>query len=339
MESGRKIIGNGRKPVLRHYTAWLAILFSILPFVAKNTVLVIGLGHEGFESGLGWPGDIYALILEGALCLTLSGTLLCIVRWLMGRWPKALLVVLGTFLFVEIIQDTAMVISATHFEKYEHHHNARTDNNPWPSPEVSELPTLKGTVFFGGAGMMGEYNDDMVQALTEAGLANVRPAHRALWSKGNLLVDTVSVLFENNRDTKQSDLSDMNAGGNQFNLVGYSYGSLQAAQAAADYADHGGNVDHLVLIASPINHGFLAYLQHHANIGAVIVIDLLEYGDSIKAGMSDWEIVKAAPALIIQFNKGRLGAEEGHFYFSDEGEAGKQRRRLLAHRLAELGLR
>jgi pimeloyl-ACP methyl ester carboxylesterase len=60
----------------------------------------------------------------------------------------------------------------------------------------------------------------------------------------------------------------------QFNLVGYSYGSLIAAQTAHVYASNGHIIDHLVLIASPIDNDFLHELKCNKNIRRVIIIDL-----------------------------------------------------------------
>lgn len=72
----------------------------------------------------------------------------------------------------------------------------------------------------------------------------------------------------------------------QFNLIGYSYGSMLAAQTAKSYANLGYVVDHLVLIGSPTDADFLSLLQSHKNIKKLTIIDLTEHGDPIHAGMS-----------------------------------------------------
>lgn len=209
-------------------------------------------------------------------------------------------------------------------------------------------PILKGTTFFGGAGMDGDYIQDMVKALEDAGLSNVREADRDKWSSGNMLIDAASVLTENSQDREDSDLSAMGSTGRQFNLIGYSYGGTQAAQAAIDYANQGGQVDHLVLIATPLEKKFLEKLQSHPNIKSVDIIDLPDQGDPVRAGMSDWDVVKATPEMAWQLVKPIAKAKlrgdddlpsEGHFYYSDEGDEGKTRRRNLAKMLNELGLK
>lgn len=186
--------------------------------------------------------------------------------------------------------------------------------------------------------MKGEYIDDMVRAFEEAGISNVRNADRGKWSDG-MFLDALSVPFENSRDDEQSDLSAIKTGGEQFNLIGHSYGGLQAAQGAIDYADQGGKVDNLVLLATPIEKEFLEKLKNHPNIKEVRIIDLPEQGDPIKAGMSDWEVIKATPKLFSQYGVGVYRNKSGHFFYSDEGKAGIVRRRELAKRLKALGLK
>jgi hypothetical protein len=198
---------------------------------------------------------------------------------------------------------------------------------------------LKGTTFFGGAGMEGGYIDDMVKSLEEAGLNNVRAADPKKWSRGGMGQDAVSVPMQNDRDRQPSDFSGFGEEGEQFNLVGYSYGGLQAAQAAADYADSGGVVDNLVLMGTPVEKGFLEKLQNHPNIKSVRIMNLEDQGDPIKAGMSDMEIIGSVPKLGLQWIDDKDGNARGHFYYSDEGEAGKKRRRALTSKLATWGLK
>ncbi|WP_259781372.1 alpha/beta fold hydrolase [Aestuariispira ectoiniformans] len=197
-------------------------------------------------------------------------------------------------------------------------------------------PPLKGTTFFGGAGMEGDYINDMVQALEEKGISNVRSAAPEKWSTGGMFTDAASVVFDNDRDGAASDFDSFSTEGEQFNLVGYSYGGLQAAQAAADYADDGGIVDNLVLLGTPIEATFLKKLESHPNIKHVEVINLSEEDDPIFAGMSDLDVAMSTPKLASQFF---IEPSAGHFYYSDPGEEGNKRRRALASKLFDIGLR
>lgn len=192
---------------------------------------------------------------------------------------------------------------------------------------------LKGTTFFGGAGMNGEYIPDMQKAFQEVGMKNVRAANPDVWSNG-IFRDATGSFFERNRDDDPSDFSHFKTEGEQFNLVGYSHGAQQAAQAAADYADGGGTVDNLVLIGAPVSQEFLDELKSHPNIKNVIVKDLTEYGDDIHAGMSAGEQLLAAPFMGLDINDKR-----GHFYYSKENEEGLARRRHLAQWLKQQGLK
>lgn len=72
----------------------------------------------------------------------------------------------------------------------------------------------------------------------------------------------------------------------QFNLIGYSYGSVIALQLAMKYALKGSKVDYLVLIGSPITKAFLTILQTNSSIGKVIVVDLTAQGDPIHVGVN-----------------------------------------------------
>jgi len=186
--------------------------------------------------------------------------------------------------------------------------------------------------------MDGAYIENMVKALEENGIKNTRAADRDKWS-GGTVSDAFDVLSKRSRDGSKSDLSAMGTKGEQFNLIGYSYGALQASQAALDYADNGGKVDHLVLVGAPISKQLLEQLQKHPNIGKVEVIDLDEHGDPIKAGMSTGDLVMSVPELGLDFSSGVNGEGKGHFYYGGNSPTGDSRRRKLAKTLFDLGLR
>jgi len=187
---------------------------------------------------------------------------------------------------------------------------------------------LKGTTFFGGVGMNGAYIDDMKKSLEEAGIKNVRVADPNKWSSGTL-GDAASVPLENNIDGEDSDFSGFDEEGEQFNMVGYSYGGLQAAQGAIDHADKGGKVDNLILVGTPIEQEFLNSLENHPNIGKVTVIDLGQHGDPIKAGMSDAEVLGSVPRLSKDVGKDyfrKASPKSGHFYYSGDDPESQRRR-------------
>ncbi len=195
---------------------------------------------------------------------------------------------------------------------------------------------LKGTTFFGGAGMDGDYIKDMVDAFTELGIENVRAANPNIWSSSNSIIDALSVPFSNDENDNMSDFSSFKEEGKQFNLVGYSYGGVEASQAAIDYAKLGGTVDNLVLIGTPIEKGFLDELQKNPNIKNIRILNLKDQGDPLYAGMSDLEIIKSVPELQNQQLK---QTNEGHFYYAGSGDEGRNRRRELAKFLKGEGLK
>jgi hypothetical protein len=215
--------------------------------------------------------------------------------------------------------------------------NAATQSKKPPALK-GKPPALKGTTFFGGAGLNGNYIQDMVKALDEAGIKGARAADPKKWSSG-MPLDALSVFSERSRDSDESDLTAMGKKGDQFNLVGYSYGGLQAAQGAIDYAEKGGKVDNLILIGTPVDAEFLQQLKKHPNIGKVEVIDLSEHGDPIKAGMGTADLIMSLPKLGKDYYTEEKGTQRGHFYYSGEGSESRTRRRALANRLRELGVR
>ncbi|MFP0197019.1 hypothetical protein ACKJSM_17860 [Pseudomonas sp. PHC1] len=120
----------------------------------------------------------------------------------------------------------------------------------------------------------------------------------------------------------------------QFNIVGYSWGSVIAARTAMYYARSGVKVDHVVLIGAPINKSLKDAVSSHENIGKAIIINLQDKGDPIYAGMTDKELVDSALELGKQ-----MPTAEGHFYYSGDTADGKARRRELAKLLYSKGLR
>lgn len=89
---------------------------SILPPIVKNVLLVVGLGRDGFESAGGWPGDFYSLVLLGFLWIATSGALACLSRWLLGGWPRVVLIILCAFLIAELVQSISMFATVRNLE-------------------------------------------------------------------------------------------------------------------------------------------------------------------------------------------------------------------------------
>ncbi len=194
---------------------------------------------------------------------------------------------------------------------------------------------VSGTLFFGGAGIDGSYIRSVVSAMHAAGVASAVYVDRDKWSGGTLLDAFVGVRFAREYDPKFPLLLRANPRpAEQFNLVGYSYGSLLAAQVAAKYALRGTRVNHLVLIGSPISHNFLQFLKGIPAIKKIVVLDLDEHGDPIYAGMPYHEVAISAPILGYQMTR-----QSGHFYYSVDGPVGQDRHRALANYLYEQGLR
>ncbi|WP_211461986.1 thioesterase domain-containing protein [Collimonas silvisoli] len=196
----------------------------------------------------------------------------------------------------------------------------------------------RGTLYWGGAGLNGPYIDDQLQALKSAGIQHV---YRGVNTTGNEKTDALwtatTLRYEDTDEWTISSGLDNPSG--QFNLIGYSYGSLLAAQTANFYANHGHIVDHLVLIGCPINSGFLNSLVMNKNIKNVIRINLTDAGDPIYAGMSESELVTSVKTLMDQDAASGTSRGIGHFYFRPDSAEGKERRARLAKYLYDQGLR
>jgi len=194
--------------------------------------------------------------------------------------------------------------------------------------------SIKGNLFFGGAGMDGPYIKDMVRAFGENGMS-LTPVDTNKWSGGTILDATLGVdVFRTGKQLIQVLLDDFKQGGSQFNLIGYSYGSLAASQVAINYAQAGTRVDNLVLVGAPISQDFLNELKSTSNIKNVVVMDLTAQGDPIKAGMSRADLILAAPKLGYQMTQ-----QSGHFYYAPDTAIGQVRRNDLAATLYRSGLR
>jgi hypothetical protein len=175
----------------------------------------------------------------------------------------------------------------------------------------------------------------------------VLPVIKKLWERRNdsltSYVKIPSGRYEVDWSLKEIGVRQSMPSRGQFNLIGYSFGSLIAAQSAIYYADKGKTVNHLVLIGSPISKSFLEELKNHKNIGKVIIRNLKQYGDPIYAGMPKSELTEnfdTITKLITQFVS--CDGEEtgkGHFYYAPGDKRGQTRRAELAADIYKEGLR
>lgn len=201
----------------------------------------------------------------------------------------------------------------------------------------------RGTIYWGGAGLDGGYVQPQLSALREAGIEKVwvgltNTATKVMRGNVGTIVDAIraGLIIRYEDDSAWTIESGMDQPAEQFNLIGYSYGSLLAAQTANFYAKRGFKVDHLVLIGSPIDKEFLFKLRAYRNIGKVTVIDLREQGDPIYAGMQQTELLAGVPRLAQDMlaNRG-----EGHFYYGHVVPDSPRRWAELARRIHAAGLR
>ncbi|MBL4797667.1 MAG: alpha/beta fold hydrolase [Oleispira sp.] len=194
---------------------------------------------------------------------------------------------------------------------------------------------IKGTFFLGGAGLNGSYIPQIISSFHDSGINSAIYLDRDKWSGGQGADAVIGVFLGRNYDPRFPMLLRLhNNSHSQFNLIGYSYGSLIAAQLAAKYSRKGTIVDHLVLIGSPISKEFLNQLKNNLLIKNIIIINLDTQGDPIYAGMEATDLIYNSLELAQQ-----MGDSSGHFHYAKEGQEGDKRRTQLAQELYSKGLR
>lgn len=207
------------------------------------------------------------------------------------------------------------------------------------APVVLKVKNLKGTIYWGGAGLDGGYIQDQMDALYEHGMKYIFEGRGNTGSTiGDALLSGTALRYKHAKDFRV-DESKLSNPATQFNLIGYSYGSLIAAQTASDYASKGVYVDNLVLVASPIDGGFLKDLKSSSYIGKVHVVNLVQFNDPLHAGMSQAEMIAAVPTLHKQDSQSGTTKGIGHFYYRPSTPEGATRRRTLARFLQLSGLK
>ncbi|MFC0250764.1 hypothetical protein [Massilia consociata] len=209
------------------------------------------------------------------------------------------------------------------------------------TPITISVNRPRGTIYWGGAGLNGSYISDQLTALQEAGIKHVYRGTRTYTMAVDSLRSGFSIRYRGSPIDEDWHIGGMDDNpASQFNMIGYSYGSLLAAQTAHFYAHNGHIVDHLILIGSPIDIKFLQALEKQKNIKKIIVKNLKEHGDPIFAGITQPQFVRSYPTLFLQMVRSeRSGEGMGHFYYASANATGASRRRDLAKFICDHGLR
>jgi uncharacterized protein RhaS with RHS repeats len=158
---------------------------------------------------------------------------------------------------------------------------AYTANNPINGVDPAGLNTL----FLGGAGYESEtkiYASAIVQKMQAAGIPS--PEYLPIGTRGgqagNIWLTLMNMKYANEsiptRNVTDKVCEASNNEGGQRNLVGYSYGSTIAAQAALRIANSGSVIHNLILVGSPISNDSPLYkaLTKNSNIRNVYRIDI-----------------------------------------------------------------
>ncbi len=167
-------------------------------------------------------------------------------------------------------------------------------------PEARRGTLDSVTVFLGGAGYEDEtsvYAQDITRKLAEAGVANASYLPISSYGQVGNILRTLNNRDESSTsmripaygmpgayttwdnepsDTVRAIMNKALESRGERNLIGYSYGSVMASQAALHLAKEGHYVDNLVLIATPIDPGSPLYrdLTNNKNIGRVTLMPI-----------------------------------------------------------------
>lgn len=209
------------------------------------------------------------------------------------------------------------------------------------TPITIKVNKPRGTIYWGGAGLDGPYISDQLAALQTVGIQHVFRGTRTYSMPVDSIRSGLSVRYRDSPIDEDWHIHGMEENAaSQFNMVGYSYGSLVAAQTAQFYAHNGHIVDHLILVASPIDREFLELLKKQKNIKKIVVKDLKEHGDPIYAGIPQVPLLLSVPLLYRQMKKTKnTGEGTGHFYYASPSTDGSRRRLDLAKFIYSHGLR
>lgn len=304
------------------------LLYLPVPFLIYAGLTVYQLTPYGLQTNLG-----YILGFERQLMLYGSTISLTLVFYIVAKITSASLSKLALWIFIGcLIAATIQMI--WHYRSI---YPQIKEENSINAYSITNKPNLEGTMFFGGVGMKGAYMTKMANALTQVGIEDVTIANPDLWSSGSILLDSLSVLFVNDYTNKVTTKGSLKEDKTSLNLIGYSFGSIQAAHASMKFTAEGYAIGKLVLIGSPIEASFLELLKVHPQIEEVIVIDLIEHGDPLHAGMSDLEIILSTPVLAWQFMHSKTGV--GHYVYVAITNDADEKRKELAQLLYKKGLR
>lgn len=209
------------------------------------------------------------------------------------------------------------------------------------TPITIKVNRPRGTIYWGGAGLDGPYISDQLAALQTAGIQHVFRGTRTYSMPVDSIRSGLTVRYRDSPIDEDWHIHGMEGNSSpQFNMIGYSYGSLVAAQTAQFYAHNGHIVDHLILVGSPIDGDFLEILKKQENIRKIVVKNLKEQGDPIYAGISQVPLLLSIPLLYQQMKKTKsTGEGTGHFYYASPGTDGVKRRLDLAKFIYSHGLR
>jgi RHS repeat-associated protein len=204
-------------------------------------------------------------------------------------------------------------------------------------PTNASDPSGARTWFWGGAGNADAagYKQDFKRAFESAGISDFRPVPESATSPSGMMGDLVTLAFVNNLQDGSiytNGVGPSSSPGEQYNLMGYSYGAALAAQQALHDAGLGITINNLILIGAPINQDLFDAVASNPNIRQVISVSLP--GDPISPGISDAGLAAASPRLA-----GQMAAGIGHFYYAGNDEEAKRRRDDLAARLKPYGVR
>lgn len=123
-------------------------------------------------------------------------------------------------------------------------HVASTTPTTDKEPVKLKVKVPRGTIYWGGAGLNGGYVQPQIEAFRKAGIKHIwvgltNTATKVMGGEFGTIVDAIraGLIIRYEDESPWTIDSGMDQPAEQFNLIGYSYGSLLAAQTANFYPD------------------------------------------------------------------------------------------------------
>ncbi len=101
---------------LRKKLGWGAAYAAFLPFLWKTVLVIQVLSVNDLKYRPGVDVNVSVVISSGLFAFVVISVCLATSKFLLGKWIKPLLYIFGAFLFIEIVQDVTLIVTAQNIQ-------------------------------------------------------------------------------------------------------------------------------------------------------------------------------------------------------------------------------